>query len=574
MVSPAIATHEQLGLVALSVAVAIVAGYLALDLAQRSAGAGGVMRRAWIVAGGVTIGLGIWSMHFIGMLAMKMAMPVSYDLPLVALSMIAAIGGSVIALAVVVRRDAGRRGLLFAAGFLGLAVASMHYLGMASMEMEADISWNAPLVALSLAIAFGASLAALFLVQQLGHSRFRMGFARRAGAALLLGLGISGLHYTAMAGTTFHAEMSGMAGMAAHQSGLGADGLVVLLALGAALMLAVVIGGAAADQRRAAVAVDLSLVAQLARGLGAGDDSRTRACAAVLELTGADFVCLVEAGEDREPEMAACAGLDQPPAADAFADEREALRALSLHGEPTFEADLPDDSAPARLGAVSALYEPLVIDRQTVGYFAIGYRARRRRVSERTLSLLGMLASEAALTIDREDLLAQLDFMARRDELTGLVNRRVLRETLDEELARAAERKGVLSLAILDLDSFKKVNDARGHQAGDRLLRAAAAAWGTALDVKGTIGRYGGDEFMVILPGLDSSEGAAATERLRRVVPEGATCSAGIATWDGTQTAAQLIAAADAFLYAAKAAGRNRTATTLADVPASRLQYS
>ena len=79
---------------------------------------------------------------------------------------------------------------------------------------------------------------------------------------------------------------------------------------------------------------------------------------------------------------------------------------------------------------------------------------------------------------------------------------------------------------------------------------------------------------MVILPGLDPTEGAAATERLRRVVPEGATCSAGIATWDGTQTAAQLIAAADAFLYAAKAAGRDRTATTLADVPASRLQYS
>ncbi|HEY0279546.1 MAG TPA: MHYT domain-containing protein [Solirubrobacterales bacterium] len=574
MTSPAVATHEQLGLVALSVAVAIVAGYLALDLAQRSARATGVMRRAWIVAGGVTIGLGIWSMHFIGMLALKMAMSVSYDLPLVALSMLAAIGGSVIALAVVVRRDAGLRGLLFAAAFLGLAVASMHYLGMASMRMEADVSWNAPLVALSLVIAFGAALAALFLVQRLGHSRFRMGFARRAGAALVLGLGISGLHYTAMAAATFRPEMNAMTGMAAQQSGLGTDGLVVLLALGAAVMLAVVIGGAAADQRRAAAAVDLALVAQLARGLGAGDDARGRACAAVLELTGADFVCLVEAGEDREPEMAASAGLEEPPAADAFADEREALRALSLHGEPTFEAELPEDSAPARLGAASALYEPLLVDRQTVGYFAIGYRARRRRVGERTLSLLGMLAAEAALTIDREDLLAQLDFMARRDELTGLVNRRVLRETLDEELARAAERESPLSLAILDLDSFKKVNDARGHHAGDRLLRAAAAAWVTALDVQGTIGRYGGDEFMVILPGLDPTAGAAVTERLRRVVPAGATCSAGIATWDGTQTAAQLIAAADAFLYAAKAAGRDRTATTLADSPATPLQYS
>src|SRR6185437_15171604 len=110
-----------------------------------------------------------------------------------------------------------------------------------------------------------------------------------------------------------------------------------------------------------------------------------------------------------EPELAAHAGLEQPPAADAFAGEREALRSLSLWGEPTFDAELPRDSALARLGAIAALHEPLVVDRQTVGYFAIGYRTRRRRVSERTISLLGMLAAEAALTIDREDLLARLD---------------------------------------------------------------------------------------------------------------------------------------------------------------------
>ena len=76
--------------------------------------------------------------------------------------MFAAIGGSIVALAVVARPDAGRRGLFSAAGFLGLAIAAMHYLGMASMEMNADIAWNGVLVALSLLIAFGAALAALF----------------------------------------------------------------------------------------------------------------------------------------------------------------------------------------------------------------------------------------------------------------------------------------------------------------------------------------------------------------------------------------------------------------------------
>jgi diguanylate cyclase (GGDEF)-like protein len=562
--SAAIATHEEVRLVALSVAVAILAGYLALDLAQRSAGTTGWARHAWIAAGGVTIGMGIWSMHFIGMLALKMAMPVSYDLPLVALSMFAAIGGSVIALAVVARPDAGRRGLFFAAGFLGLAIAAMHYLGMASMEMDADISWNGPLVALSLLIAFGAALAALFLVMQLGRSRFRLGSSRRAGAAVVLGLGISGLHYTAMAAATFQPTMTGMG---AHHGGLGADGLVVLLALGAALMLAILIGGAAADQRRAAVAIDLALVAKLARGLSIGEDARARACEAVLSLSGADFVLLIERGDDHEPTIAATVGLDQPPAADAFAAELGMLRAVGERREPTFVAEPPAGSVLAGLGAAAAFYEPLVLDRRPVGLFAIGYRSRRRRVGERTSSLLAMLAAEAALTIDREDLLARLDLMARRDELTGLVNRRVLRETLDTELATAAANGGALALAILDIDRFKKVNDRLGHQAGDRLLKTAAAAWISELRQGGTIGRYGGDEFVVILPGLDRAAATTVTERLRRATPEGVTCSAGVAGWDGEQSAAQLIAAADALLYAAKAQGRDRTAALSRDVP-------
>jgi diguanylate cyclase len=554
--SDAMPTHEQASLVAVSIAVAIVASYLALDLAQRSAGASGWTRRAWLVAGGVTIGLGIWSMHFVGMLALKMAMPVSYDLPLVVLSMFVAIAGAVIALGVVARPEAGPRNLFTAAGFLGCAIAAMHYLGMASMEMNATIRWNAPLVVLSLAIAFGASLAALYLVMLLGRARFRLGFGRRAGAALVLGLGIAGLHYTAMAAATFQPKM---VGMTMHHGSLGVGGLVVLLAIGAGILLAILIAGGAVDQRRAAVATDLALVAALARDLSAGDDARGRACAAVLELSGADFVLLLAPGDDRVPAVTASAGLDSPAPTAAIAREGELLRAMTERGEPTFIAELPAGSILGGLGAASALYEPLVLDRQPIGLFVVAYRRRRRQVGERTASLLAMLAAEAALAIDREDLLARLDFMARRDELTGLVNRRVLRETLDAELARAEEVDAPLALAILDLDSFKQVNDRQGHQAGDRLLRTAAATWVADLGPAGTIGRYGGDEFVAILPGLGGKEAAARTERLRRAVT-GATCSAGVATWDGQQSAAQLIAAADALLYEAKESGRDRTA--------------
>jgi diguanylate cyclase len=553
--SHSIVTHQEPGLVILSVAVAIVAGYLALDLAQRSAGSAGWARRGWIAAGGVALGMGIWSMHFIGMLALKMGMPVSYDLPLVALSMFAAILGAVVALAVVARPESGLRGLLFAAAFMGLAIGAMHYLGMASMEMNASIRWNAGLVVLSLLIAFGASLAALYLVVQLGRNRFQLGFTRRAAAAVLLGLGIAGLHYTAMAAATFE---STMAGTNMHQGDLGAGGLVVVLAIAAAVMLAILIGGGAADQRRAAAATDLALVAGLARRMS-GADARARACDAVLELSGADFVLLLEYGEDREPFVAAVAGLDAETPALALAGEGGTVRGLAGRGESTFVGELPAGSMLAGLGGISALYEPLVLDRQPVGLFALVYRTRHRRLGERTTSLLAMLAAEAALAIDREDLLARLDFMARRDELTGLVNRRVLRETLDAELVRATKEGGTLSLAIIDIDSFKQVNDRLGHQAGDRLLKTMAAAWASELGERGTIGRYGGDEFVAIFPGLAGEAAAAATERLRRISPDEATCSAGVATWDGEGSGAQLIATADALLYAAKEGGRDRT---------------
>ena len=390
MTSPAIATHEQLGLVALSVAVAIVAGYLALDLAQRSAGTGRLgpswLDRARAVS---TIGLGIWSMHFIGMLALKMAMPVSYDLPLVALSMFAAIAR---------RGDRARRrrppriagcaACFFAAAFMGLAIAAMHYLGMASMEMDATIHWNAALVVLSLLIAFGASLAALYLVDAARPQPFQLGFARRAVAALLLGLGIAGLHYTAMAAATFESTMAGMR-HAPWRPRRGRVGGV--LAIGAAVMLAILIGGAAADQRRAAAAIDLALVAGLARGSTRRRRPRPRLRRGA-RAERRRLRLLVETGEDREPIVAAVRRARRRAA------RRRRLRpararcsaALAERGESTFIGELADrfgswpDSAPSR-----AYYEPLVLDRQPIGLFAIAYRTRHRRVGERTASLLG-----------------------------------------------------------------------------------------------------------------------------------------------------------------------------------------
>jgi len=167
---------------------------------------------------------------------------------------------------------------------------------------------------------------------------------------------------------------------------------------------------------------------------------------------------------------------------------------------------------------------------------------------------------------------AQLSTLARLDELTGAPNRR----TWDHELMRACatsrERGTSLCVAIVDLDHFKEFNDTRGHQAGDLLLREAVAAWTERLGPDSFLARYGGDEFTVLLTGVDLPGALGRIEWLRAVTPHGQTISAGVSRWDPATEPAAALAAADTALYEAKRAGRGRVvADGLVDVPPARV---
>ncbi|WP_050347714.1 GGDEF domain-containing protein [Arsenicicoccus sp. oral taxon 190] len=154
---------------------------------------------------------------------------------------------------------------------------------------------------------------------------------------------------------------------------------------------------------------------------------------------------------------------------------------------------------------------------------------------------------------------AELEATARTDELTRLPNRRAGSRLLEEAIAEATQEGSPLSLAIVDLDHFKLFNDSYGHLQGDRLLRAAGLAWSSVLGARGTIYRYGGEEFVVILPG-DGPPGAEEVLALMRMAtPKSQSFSAGIATMAPGDDVESLIGRADASLYAAKAAGRGRT---------------
>ena len=170
----------------------------------------------------------------------------------------------------------------------------------------------------------------------------------------------------------------------------------------------------------------------------------------------------------------------------------------------------------------------------------------RRR--ERGTDVAALLREIAAL---RNEVRA-LARLARTDPLTGLANRRGWDEQLDRELARARRSGGAVSVALLDLDDFKGFNDAHGHQAGDRLLVAAAAAWQAQLRAVDVLCRWGGDEFAVLLPDCSERESHEIIARISQSTPSLQSCAAGVAAWDGNEPPHDLLRRADTQLLEQK----------------------
>ncbi|MFL5219543.1 MAG: MHYT domain-containing protein [Microvirga sp.] len=193
-------THDTT-LVALSILIATAASYTALDLAGRIRASSGWACHAWLATSAVAMGGGIWSMHFVAMLAFSMpGMDVSYDVPLTALSLIVAILVTGIGLHAVSREKATPKILLFSGCFVGLGIVAMHYTGMAAMRMGAHVDYDMLWVAISVLIALGAATVALWLAFQ------NTGLVQKLVAAVAMGLAISGMHYSGMQAAIFTAH--------------------------------------------------------------------------------------------------------------------------------------------------------------------------------------------------------------------------------------------------------------------------------------------------------------------------------------------------------------------------------
>ncbi|MES2966145.1 MAG: MHYT domain-containing protein [Bdellovibrionota bacterium] len=182
--------------------VAIFASYVALNLAHSVTQAKGKAQAAWLAIGAIAMGVGIWSMHFVGMLAFEMpGMEMAYDVPFMLLSVVVAILASALALFVVSRPIVTASSILSGGIAMAAAIAGMHYIGMFSMRMAARIEWNLFLVVLSIVIALVASFAALWISVRLRNNPERLKLL--VFASILMGVAISGMHYTGMVAATF-----------------------------------------------------------------------------------------------------------------------------------------------------------------------------------------------------------------------------------------------------------------------------------------------------------------------------------------------------------------------------------
>jgi diguanylate cyclase (GGDEF)-like protein/PAS domain S-box-containing protein len=312
---------------------------------------------------------------------------------------------------------------------------------------------------------------------------------------------------------------------------------------------------------------DLEVVASVARdlaGVTSAHAARPAICKAAAQLADASIGVLLEP-DAKGTALTATAiyGTADRQLSVPFAGPPSGAGTVFSSGRPLFVSELASHPAVNQrivreLGVASALWHPILRNAMPIGVLVVAWSERVERVTARVTSLIALLAAEAAVAIERADLLGRLEAVARTDELTGLANRRAWDENLARELARARREESPLCVAMLDLDHFKAFNDRNGHPAGDRLLKEVTSVWRALLRPSDVLARYGGEEFTLLLPQCELDAAVEVVERLRLVGSDGQTCSAGVVQWDGEESAEALLGRVDRALYDAKKAGRDR----------------
>jgi diguanylate cyclase (GGDEF)-like protein len=538
-------TEHDLRLVVLAGVVCFLASLSAISLFNRARATGGSARAAWIAGAGIATGFGIWSTHFIAMLAYDPGTLIAYDVSLTAISLAAAVAITTCGLAVATYGAAWWRAALGGA-IVGGGVASMHYLGMSAIEIPGHIGWAIPLVAVSIVLGIVLGAAGLSLAVRGDDTRTMLA------AAATMTLAIVAHHFTAMGAVEIIPDPTrAIAGLS-----LSPPALALAIAGAAMSVLGVSIVGALSDRRLAArtdqfARTKQKLIHDSEAALGAQnvklDAALNNMSHGLLMFDNESRLVLCN---DRYIEMYGVSRDVAKPGCDA--------RALLEHRAAggTFVGDVDRHIAEWQRAMTEGRSKNYVIELPD---------GRTISITNRPMPGGGWVATHEDVT-ERRRAEMQIEHLAHHDVLTGLPNRIAFNQRLQSTLESAAAAKSGFAVLCLDLDRFKEVNDVFGHAAGDELLsRVAERLKNAAQDA--FLARLGGDEFTLILTteGHQTAAGALA-ENLQAAmageirigdhsVRSGITIGIALYPTDG-RDANTLLGNADAALYRGKSEGR------------------
>ncbi|WP_318153726.1 sensor domain-containing diguanylate cyclase [Paenibacillus vietnamensis] len=527
-------------LVVFSYIIALAASYTALDLAGRVTSAKGRARRGWLLFGACIMGMGIWSMHFVGMLAFSLPVPAVYDVILVIVSLVAAVGASYVAMFAVGRDKLTGLQLLAGGALLAAGVSVMHYVGMAAMLIH--ITYDPVIFTLSIIIALGASIAALWLAVYFRKGVKRGELWQKLGSGAIMGAAIAGMHYTGMHAASFHNAFKEALfyGIVLNQSWLA-----YFIAGGTLFTLVLSIFGMYFAKRLAGKDSELeqsekwykSLYENNQDGIISVDlQCRIISCNPIaLEITGCTKKQLY-----MQP-IGMLSGLlvpeDRERAGEIFI---KAFQGETLSHET---AIVRHDGQKLELSVTNV---PVTVDGQVAGSYIIF-----RNITE------------------EKNAKQKINHLAFHDELTGLPNRRLFNQAIDVAIGESRDTGETFAVLVLDIDRFKVINDSLGHTYGDQFLKEVSAriqACTAGRDVM--VARMGGDEFTLLCRGCGRESDV--TELAGRIVSAiqvpyrlmendfFVSASIGIAIFPEHGTdAVQLMKNADSAMYEVKKKGKN-----------------
>lgn len=538
-VGPVVEGHYNYALVILSFVIASLASYVALDMSvQLRTATTRLFRVCWIVGGAFVMGAGIWSMHFIGMLAYSMEMPMNYDFYLTLLSMLVAIVTAGIAFLFFTIKNPKAIHYVMSGVILGIAIPTMHYTGMAGMN-NVKINYHIGYFCLSILIAVIAATVALWLSVKSDQGSFSRRAQLKFVSAIIMGFAISGMHYTGMYSAAFTRTSMQM-----DLNSLDPTLLSIIISTIVISMLSIALVVSAAKYFLTQIENERNFLKAVLNNMSDGLIS----CDSEGRIT-----LLNDTAKKMYGNFESLMPSEWIKKCPFYHPGTETILKLEKH--PLYHALSGGFVRNMEVEARNNMGEKyiLLIDGQSI----------RGKAGEKA----GAVIVYHDITSKKEDE-KLLKYQTMHDVLTGLPNRVLLLEELNQASREAKRYNKKVVTIFMDIDDFKYINDVLGHSVGDSLLKAFANRCRSVLRSSDILVRVGGDEFVIVLPLQDSvgnihiflnkildklSEPYVINEYELMI-----TCSFGISVFpDDGEDSETLLRHSDTAMYRAKEKGKN-----------------